>query len=156
MAVGVVAQAAGIDLRLREFLSLRNNLRHRRMVLGEPIGRAIAVGDLGAGEGEIRSRQRVQGHVVQDLLRVGFGGRRPWRNRRREAVGPGWWRIARLHGGRRESEGPERQSRCNSQIVYHHPTAFLKCRTSAAYYRAMRDVIGDNLLLYCTTSLAMW
>jgi hypothetical protein len=49
-----VAQAAGIHLWLREYLALGDDLRHRRMVLWEPVGRTIPIGDLRAGEREFR------------------------------------------------------------------------------------------------------
>ena len=118
LAVGIVTQAAGIDLWLRRLLALGDDVGHRRMVLGEPVGRAIAVGDLRAGERELRSRKGVQLHVVKFLLRIGLSPRRVWRRRRHVAVGPRWRSIVGLYGCGESGRSPEHQgSRSSDQLA---------------------------------------
>ena len=64
-----VAKTARDDGRRRSFSAMCHDLRHRRMIFGEPVGRAIEVDDLRARESQFRTID-----VQQDLI----VGRRPW------------------------------------------------------------------------------
>ena len=119
----------------REDLALGDDLRHRGMVLWEPIGGTIPIGDLRAGEREFRPRERMQRHVVQHLLRSGlcrWSARRHWRC---EAIGPWSPRIGCL----RRCGRPERQARCATNHSFIVPS-FFESQESYRFGPAVLDV----------------
>ena len=103
------------------------------MVLWEPVGRTIAIGDLRAGEREFRPGQGVQRDIVQHLLRIGLRGWSSGRHRRCEAVGPWWRRIGCLHRCGSPGYSPERQSRCGYQPFFHLPLLVSKSPPSSQH-----------------------
>src|SRR5436190_2011234 len=63
--VAIVAQATRKDRGLRRLFAMGDDVRHRRMILGEPIGGTETIGDLCAGERELRAGQAEWRGVVE-------------------------------------------------------------------------------------------
>ena len=126
LAVGIVAEAAGKDRGLRSDLAMGDDVGHRRMVLGEPVGRAVPVGHLCAGELEFGSRHAEQLGVVRHHRGSSRSRRRQHGRRRRiDTPGPGHRRPIRgLDGSGKSGGGAERQNSSGYEELRHRPPLF--------------------------------